>query len=728
MAGSEKIGEIYVEIKARQDKMEADLKKLTAEAKKRARETENAFKNTRLTFDTYTGKMKLKELEAYHKKLEAQFKRKLELNVSARSLLDTKNKIAAVEGQLKSLGKSMGGLRSLSGIPGLGGISSIMGAGGTFAMTAAAVTALGIAIKKAVDSAVQYYDRINDLSKALGLNIETTQALDYLMLQEGKSADNLAGAISILYGNLDSAAQGSKEAARAFKDMGIQTIDSNGNMREGQEVFLDVLDSLKNETDETKRAINAKKLLGRSWLDVAEIMDVGRDGIKRAADELKNLGVQADADKIERYKKANAEFAMSIMGIKTAIVNSGLIDLLSKFIETMASLPSKVREVGGSPKDYFNALAVMFKKGDVSATGYANALFEVRGESILLVDAINKLTDAGENADAMLKKGGGTKKELTEDEINRAIRRQYEYNQLIADAALIGATMKIPELANLKDEDLANLREWVGLMEQSLRAEKETGKMAKSGWEVDRAKAADIDRFLKESFVGPEKPARWEEKEDFNAWAESMKSNIISTSAIASKAMDSFEEGFSAMWEKWTIFSQDSIEKTSNDFLRGLMTMANAFERAVLSMIAQIAALQAVMAIGNLISPGLGKSIGNLFGWKSHSGGEFVGTGSGVKKLAFAGGGDFMVPMGFNNDTFPLWVQSGERVSVTPAGGKSKDSALLEGILKATKAQTLTMAMMGTRVNKLEVSAGAMSGRDIQLVVEKENRISDRIR
>ena len=720
MANDEKIGEIYVEIKARQDKMEADLRKLVSDAKKRAHETENVFKNTRLTFDTYTGKMKLRELEAYHKKLEAQFKRKLELNVSSKSLLDTKNKIAAVESQLKSLGKSMGGIGNLQNIPGLGGLAHILGAGGPVMIGAAAFAALGLAAKKAMDSVVQYYDRITDLSKALGLTKEITQALDYLMQQEGKSADNLSGAISILYGNLDAAAQGSKEAERAFKSMGIQIKDNNGNTRDGQEIFLDVLDSLKNETDETKRAINAKKLLGRSWLDVAEIMDVGRDGIKRASDELKNLGVQIDEEKINRYKEANARLAISFMGLKTAIADSGLIDLLSKFITGVSNLPGAAKEVTKIPlKEHLKALAVMFKNGDVSAVGYGNALREVHIQAKSLAEDFKDI-----------EKSSGTstnKKELTEDEINRAIRRQYEYNQLLADAALIGATMKIPELANLKDEDLANLREWVGLMEQSMRSGKENGKMARAGWEVDREKAADLERFLKESFVGPEKPTGKEEKkEDFNAWSESMKANILSTSSVASAAMDAFEEGFSAMWEKWAIYSQDNIDRTSNDFLRGLKTMANAFEQAILNMISQYAALRAVMAIGDWLSPGLGTSIGKLFGWKSHSGGEFMGTSRGMVKMA--SGGEFTVPMGFNHDSFPLMVESGERVKVTPAGKPGNESALLKDILNATKAQTLTLAMMGTRVNKLEISAGAMSGRDIQLVVEKEQRITSRLR
>jgi hypothetical protein len=36
--------------------------------------------------------------------------------------------------------------------------------------------------------------------------------------------------------------------------------------------------------------------------------------------------------------------------------------------------------------------------------------------------------------------------------------------------------------------------------------------------------------------------------------------------------------------------------------------------------------------------------------------------------MGFARGGSFTVPPGFPNDSFPMRVSSGERVSVTPAG------------------------------------------------------------
>jgi hypothetical protein len=43
----------------------------------------------------------------------------------------------------------------------------------------------------------------------------------------------------------------------------------------------------------------------------------------------------------------------------------------------------------------------------------------------------------------------------------------------------------------------------------------------------------------------------------------------------------------------------------------------------------------------------------------------------------YASGADFIVPPGFQNDSYPMRVQSGERVQVTPAGQAAPDMSEL---------------------------------------------------
>ncbi len=88
---------------------------------------------------------------------------------------------------------------------------------------------------------------------------------------------------------------------------------------------------------------------------------------------------------------------------------------------------------------------------------------------------------------------------------------------------------------------------------------------------------------------------------------------------------------------------------------------------------------QMANSILGIVSAFAGGSSGGLFGLIfGHAGGNFRGTSAGVKKMA--GGGSFTVPPGFSNDSFPLMVESGERVSVTSSTKTTRQDNLLQKI------------------------------------------------
>ncbi len=94
-----------------------------------------------------------------------------------------------------------------------------------------------------------------------------------------------------------------------------------------------------------------------------------------------------------------------------------------------------------------------------------------------------------------------------------------------------------------------------------------------------------------------------------------------------------------------------------------------------------------------------------MLGIKAHSGGDFVGTSSGVMKMA--SGGSFIVPPGYSNDRFPLMVESGERVSVTPANQVSSINNNFDasGIIRSIQILNASMINQNNR-NKLPNTIG----------------------
>lgn len=65
----------------------------------------------------------------------------------------------------------------------------------------------------------------------------------------------------------------------------------------------------------------------------------------------------------------------------------------------------------------------------------------------------------------------------------------------------------------------------------------------------------------------------------------------------------------------------------------------------------------------------------------------------------FATGGDFIVPPNFPNDSFPIRVESGERVKITPKGQTGAEAQLLVQVIDSIRALTQTMSSKSNVVN-----------------------------
>jgi len=65
-------------------------------------------------------------------------------------------------------------------------------------------------------------------------------------------------------------------------------------------------------------------------------------------------------------------------------------------------------------------------------------------------------------------------------------------------------------------------------------------------------------------------------------------------------------------------------------------------------------------------------------------------------------GASFTVPKGFPNDSFPLMVESGEKVNVTPAASAGNEARLLKSINTSIQAMNMNMVGLGSRQDRIE--------------------------
>jgi hypothetical protein len=702
--------------------------------------------------------MKLSEISALRKKLEADFQRKIELNVSARSLDVTKQKLSIVNQALAGV-KQSAGVASVAQASMFTKIGSVIGrfgpVGAILGMVSMGVNKITDSIGRSINAIFNYQDDLLDLATALGFNAELTRNLDYVMRMEGKTVNDMGMAFNTLYNKMQESFGGSKEAALAFDRLGVSVTNADGSMKDGQQVFLDTIDALHGMTDPTKRAMAAQDLFGRQWKDIIPLIERGTSGLKDAGDELDTFGNKLDPEAMKKHEEVTARWMAMWQGFKTRwavpvmegvdAVKEKLV-ALDKWMRDHPYVPweSSINDIGRKKEPVetiYQRAARLKKEKDEKGTAVVNPDF------VFDYDLAKRQDEAAEKAMRQQEEADRMAEEVHQADMARVWGRAEEGQKRAKEgwaldndllAARKSAENKFYADMGWNARDLYEYRK--GLIEAEAEAIRTTlGSAYADAWKSQKMSELPSELENLPSFVGPRRSQSGgkynDEAQDFTKWTEDMKANIDSVDARYNMLFDSVESGMSAIWSNWAVFSEETINKTSNDFVRGMQIMVNAFEQAVLQMMAKYAALKAMGGLGSLLSGGLLGGVGGFVGkaakWVgglfSATGGEYEGTSSGVRKVAsFAGGGDFIVPAGFNNDSFRLNVQTGEHVKVTPSGKIGAESKLLASINQSIQAQTMTMIGINDRVGKLEVYSNAIPARGLEIIVEKSQARSSR--
>lgn len=178
------------------------------------------------------------------------------------------------------------------------------GAAAAAAAVAAVATAAVAAGKALVDCAVggaEFADEILTLSSVTGVSAETLQEWQYAAELVDVSVDTMSSALVKTTRSMDAAASGSGAAADAFAQLGVSVVDSNGNLRDNEDVFWDTIDALGNIENETERDAVAMELLGRSATELNPLIEAGSDQMAEYAEEAHAAGYVLGDETLEAF-------------------------------------------------------------------------------------------------------------------------------------------------------------------------------------------------------------------------------------------------------------------------------------------------------------------------------------------------------------------------------------------------------------------------------------------
>ena len=285
-----------------------------------------------------------------------------------REIITTESKLKNFEGQLRQVGNA--NLKALSEqFKDVGGkIESVGHSLEGLSLAAAGVVAgLGAAAYKAGQAA----DDLNTLSKVTGIGTDQLQKYGYAADLVDVSVESIAKSNKKLTKNAYAAANGSKSQAEAFKAIGVSVTDANGNLRDSEDIFQDVITNLGKMTNETERDAIAQQLMGKSAAELNPLIEDGGKTYKMVSDTLKKYDLDyVDQETLDKANEFNDQLdTMKLIGsVAFANISSQLagylapalekvVDLVGRFANWLSQLDPAVLTVIGTIAGFVAILA-----------------------------------------------------------------------------------------------------------------------------------------------------------------------------------------------------------------------------------------------------------------------------------------------------------------------------------------------------------------------------------
>lgn len=211
---------------------------------------------------------------------------------------------------------------------------------------------LGAEIVNTAKAAAAYADDINTMATVTGVSTEKLQEMRYMADLVDVSVETITGSMTKLEKTMYSAANGNEAAIKLFKDLKVSVTDANGDLRDNEDVFAEVIGKLGEMENETERDAVAMSILGKSAKDLNPLIAAGADEIKNLSDEAHQMGyvlsdealdgLNALNDTLDRLNAVTEGVKNQIGAMVAPILNGFLSPLLEQF----AKIP-EAAESGG---------------------------------------------------------------------------------------------------------------------------------------------------------------------------------------------------------------------------------------------------------------------------------------------------------------------------------------------------------------------------------------------
>lgn len=678
-ANEEELASLYVKVRADVSELERELVNIKRKIDKESKENQTKLQ-FKAKFDTAIAKLRLSELQALRVKLQKEFDKKVSLNVDAASLDRTRQKIASVDQQLAGIQKTGSGMPSI-----FGKIGAAIGA----AFATATIIRFGfeaVTLAGKVQGVKAAFDNLNQPGLLDNLRAATRNTVsDFELMKVAMRASNFKIPLTELGTLLEFAQKRAQQTGQEVDYLVNSIIDGIGRKS------TLVLDNL---------GISATEL----QQEFAKTGDFGKATANIIAREMKNMGdvVDTTATKVAQLN-AQIENQKVAIGNQLTPIWSGLLKVLGGGLSLLTAMGQEFKRAVSPAKYYGDIIDELTEKHRKYANMLQNTYINQAKLSSFIVSTYKQQRDTVGQVKEKIEELVAQQENLIYGS-KEYLKVQKEIEKLESSIGL--GKQKKTEKQKVYDPNDIKAKN-IGLDKDSWDREKD---LMYENTNLMKIKRGELVLNMQETNQVMLDNSKFTTEAIFQDWLqknESMQNTFEVSRSVIGRAFDEMR-----------IRAATNASAIQNMFV----DMGN----IILNKFKEIAAEWAAMAFLRLI---FGVATGGAAAAVpvGHSGGNFIGTSSGVKKMA--GGGSFIVPPGFPNDSYPMLVESGERVSVNSKNDMANQDRYLKSIHQ--QLQVLSSITIEGQMSRQKQSAiplyGKLEGQDIWLSSKRGEKTLKRI-
>jgi len=209
----------------------------------------------------------------------------------------------------------------------------------------------------------RYADTVNTIAKKTGLTTKEVQELQFAAELVDVSLDTISGSMTKNLKAMSTAAKATEDktndTAEAYKKLGVDIKDANGNLRNSADVFWDVIDGLSQMESGAERDLLAMTLLGKSAKELNPLILAGSDGMKKFAQMADESGYILDQKVLDSYQAFDDQlrlldnglvslkngFGLIFLPLLTELATDG-VNLLGQFSKGVAEADGDIEKIG----------------------------------------------------------------------------------------------------------------------------------------------------------------------------------------------------------------------------------------------------------------------------------------------------------------------------------------------------------------------------------------------